>query len=142
MTDENQYYTVATENYATQKSVNLYLESIGMSPVDAVCDTAASLMGSLMQDFIARGGTYEVVEYYPERGLGSPTYPREYPRAALKLTYADRHLYIWREILQACPVIVIRQPWRGLGTPFLQDILVHPDHLDAALCHLLGVPCD
>ena len=147
MTDKNQHadaptYTVETENYATQETVNHYLESIGMNPVDTVCGTAASLMATLMRDFTAGGGTYQAVEFSIERGLGSPTYPREYPRAALKVTYSGRHLYIWREVVQACPVVVIRQPWRGLGTPFLQDILVHPDHLDATLCHLLGVPID
>lgn len=135
-------YTVQTEKYDTQETVNHYLESIGLDPVDTVCGTARSLMAHLMQDFIARGGSYEVVEYCTERGLGSPSYPRAYPGAALKAAYAGRHLYVWRELLQACPVIVIRQPWRGLGTPFLLDILVHPDHLDATLCHLLQVPND
>lgn len=133
-------YTVHTENYATQESVNHYLESIGMSPVDTVCGTARSLMAHLIHDFMARGGTYEVVEYCTERGLGSPTYPRAYPEYALKVTYADRRLYIWRKVLQACPVMVIRQPWKGSGTSFMPDILVHPDHLDATLCHLLEVP--
>lgn len=141
MTDKNDYadismYTVQTEKYDTQETVNHYLETIGLDPMDTVCGTAASIMITLMQDFIARGGTYEAV---CNNDLGR-SYPKNYPRYALKVSYGSRYLRIWREVAQGCPVVVIHQPWMGSGTPVLPDILVHPDHLDPTLCHLLRVP--
>lgn len=134
MSDKNGY-TEYTLKCDTQETVNQYLESIGMNPVDAVCGTARSLMASLMQDFIARGGTYEVVA---NKDMGN-IYPHSYPRSNLKVNYGTRYYFIWQQVLQGMPVIVIKQPWKN-QRPILMDILVHPDHLDATLCHLLEVP--
>lgn len=120
----------------TQYDINQYLRSINLDPVDAVLGTMLDLT-YLIPDFLARGGTLEdAMEVYRDSD-------DNYPTPMMEASYNAKYVIVRREVRAGYPVITIHQPQPigpGITTPAWEVILVHPDHLDVTLCHVLDVP--
>lgn len=118
----------------TQYEINQYLRSIGLDPVDAVLGTMLDLT-YLIPDFIARGGTLkDSMKVYRDSD-------EWYPTPMMEASYNGKYVIVRREVRGGYHVIELHQP-----NPLDSDdgvwttILVHPDHLDVTLCHVLDVP--
>lgn len=118
----------------TQYEINQYLRSIGLDPVDAVLGTMLDLT-YLVPDFLSRGGTLkDAMKVYRD----SNDY---YPTPMMEASYGTKYLILRRDVLHGYPVIELHQPNPLDGNePAWTTILVHPDHLDVTLCHVLDVP--
>ncbi len=119
-----------------QEELNTHLASLGLSPEAAVWGSMLDLT-YLMPTFLDKGGRYNTAFSYPfEEGPHN-----SYPSPRMKVIFGDgpdaNFVYINRSIQDGYPVIVIKVP-EGSYWP----IVVHPDHLDAALLHILQVPND
>lgn len=118
----------------TQYELNLYLRSISLDPVDAVLGTMLDLT-YLIPDFLARGGTFtDAMNIYRDSN-------DNYPFPMMEASYNGKYVIVRREVRGGYPVIELHQPnpldsIEGVWTV----ILVHPDHLDPALCYALEVP--
>ena len=110
-----------------QEILNKYLLSTGLSPEDAIWGSMLDLT-YLMPTFLERGGKYEKVFQY---GQGE-TPENTYPSALMKVMFGDQCVYICR----SNGAITIYLP----SAIYWPSVKVHPDHLDAALCYILGVP--
>jgi hypothetical protein len=114
----------------TQYEINQYLRSIGLDPVDAVLGTMLDLT-YLIPNFLSRGGTLkDAMKVYRDSDDW-------YPTPMMEASYDSKYLIVRRDVCNGYPVIELHQPNdEGVWT----TILVHPDHLDVTLCHVLDVP--
>ena len=112
----------------TQSDINSHLSCIGLDPTAAVWGSMLDLT-YLMPEFLSRGGSYECVVQDDED---------VYPHTTMRVQYSNNTLLLNRFYPLGYPTIRITQetenpmslwPW----------VLVHPDHLDEALCYLLQV---
>ena len=119
---------------ATQYDINQYLRSIGLDPVDAVLGTMLDLT-YLIPDFLSRGGTLkDAMKVYRDSD-------EWYPTPMMEASYNAKYVIVRREVRNGYPVIELHQPNSLDGDePVWTALLVHPDHLDVTLCHVLDVP--
>lgn len=128
--------------YANQYTINKYLLGEGMDPVQAVWGTMLDVV-YLMPTFLAGGGTYHNPEDDVDFSWPPTAYTDtdEYPNPIMGLKYGNREVVLTRYMRRGYPTMKLEVPKYVDGELELwETILVHPDHLDAALCYLLGVP--
>lgn len=115
-----------------QRDLKEHLIGKGLDDEGAAFNTMKEDLLPLMPSFLAGGGAYS----RPGRGdmpiKGISRY--DYATPELKLVYNSNSLVLTKETHNGYPVLVLveRSTW--------YTHLVHPNHLDAALCYLLGVP--
>lgn len=116
----------------TQNDLYTHLQSLGLDPADALLGSMLDIT-YLIPTFLEKGGTYTKPERneYPMVSISSP----RYPTALMKVSYGTNWFLLSREIREGYPVIQLVER----GDVWWSLILVHPDHLDTALCYLLEV---
>ena len=105
-----------------------HLISKGLDPDDAVWGSILDIT-YLIPTFISSGGTYS-----NPTDEERPATNSHYPTPMMKVSYGDSWYLLTKEVRNGYPVI-----WLMHMGDVWYPYLVHPDHLDTALCYLLSV---